>query len=62
MRAVHALCDRVVVFDQGKVLASGLAGDVLSNAAVVSAYLGKRESPAGGFEGPGVDASPPVAV
>jgi branched-chain amino acid transport system permease protein len=41
MRAVMALCDRVVIFDQGNVLAEGLPAEVMSRPEVVSAYLGK---------------------
>jgi len=50
MRAVMALCDRIVVFNQGEVLAEGRPADVMARPEVVSAYLGKpidggRESP-----------------
>ena len=45
MRAVHALCDRVVIFDRGEVLASGLPKEVLSRPEVVTAYLGKPTAP-----------------
>lgn len=41
MRAVMALCDRIVVFNQGEVLAEGPPGEVMSRPDVVSAYLGK---------------------
>jgi branched-chain amino acid transport system permease protein len=41
MRAVMALCDRVIVFNQGKVLAEGIPADVMARPEVVSAYLGK---------------------
>lgn len=41
MRAVMALCDRIVVFDQGQVLAQGLPQEVMARPEVVSAYLGK---------------------
>lgn len=41
MRAVMALCDRIVVFDQGLVLAEGEPQQVMSRPDVVSAYLGK---------------------
>ena len=44
MRAVHALCDRVVVFNRGEVLASGAPGEVLSHPDVITAYLGKKET------------------
>jgi len=50
MRAVMALCDRIVIFNQGEVLAEGPPADVMARPEVVSAYLGKpiddgRESP-----------------
>jgi len=41
MRAVMALCDRIVVFNQGEVLAEGPPTEVMARPDVVSAYLGK---------------------
>ena len=41
MRAVMALCDRVVVFNRGEVLAEGPPHEVMQRPAVVSAYLGQ---------------------
>lgn len=41
MRAVHALCDRVVVFNRGEVLASGSIAEVFARPEVIEAYLGK---------------------
>jgi len=41
MRAVMALCDRVVIFHHGEVLAEGLPTEVMARPEVVSAYLGK---------------------
>ena len=41
MRAVNALCDRVVVFNRGEVLACGIPAEVLARPEVVAAYLGK---------------------
>lgn len=41
MRAVMALCDRVVIFNQGEVLAEGLPQEVMQRPDVVAAYLGK---------------------
>lgn len=41
MRAVMALCDRIVVFNQGEVLAEGLPTEVMARPDVVAAYLGK---------------------
>ncbi|CAG0995457.1 Galactose/methyl galactoside import ATP-binding protein MglA [Burkholderiales bacterium] len=40
MRVVTALSDRIVVLDQGRVLAEGLADDVMSRREVAIAYLG----------------------
>ncbi len=40
MRAVMALTDRVVVFDQGGVLAEGVAAEVMQRPEVMRAYLG----------------------
>jgi branched-chain amino acid transport system permease protein len=41
MRAVMALTDRIVVFNQGVVLAEGSAADVMRRPEVMTAYLGK---------------------
>lgn len=41
MRAVMALCDRLVVFHHGEVLAEGLPAEVMARPDVVAAYLGK---------------------
>lgn len=41
MRAVMALTDRIVVLNHGKLIAQGLATDVMKDAEVVNAYLGK---------------------
>ena len=42
MRFITDLCDRVLVMAQGKELAQGKPQDVLRNATVIEAYLGKR--------------------
>jgi branched-chain amino acid transport system permease protein len=45
MRAVMALTDRVIVFDQGTVLAEGPAADVMQRPEVMTAYLGMAQEP-----------------
>ena len=40
MRVVTALSDRIVVLDQGRVLAHGKASDIMSRDDVAIAYLG----------------------
>jgi branched-chain amino acid transport system permease protein len=42
MRAVMALADRVVVLDQGQVIADGLPREVMAQSVVVDAYLGAK--------------------
>ena len=44
MHAVMALTDRIVVFDQGSVLAEGVAADVMQQPAVMTAYLGRAHA------------------
>lgn len=44
MHAVMALTDRIVVFDQGSVLAEGVASDVMQQPAVMTAYLGRAHA------------------
>lgn len=46
MRFISGLCDRVLVIHQGRELAVGTPGEVLSNAAVIEAYLGKSHGAA----------------
>ena len=46
MRAVMALTDRVVVFDQGQVLAEGAPAEVMQRPEVMIAYLGTPQPPA----------------
>lgn len=43
IRAVRALCERVIVLAGGKIIAEGTAADVMRNPAVVEAYLGSAE-------------------
>jgi branched-chain amino acid transport system permease protein len=44
MRAVRALCDRVVVLNQGRVIAAGAPDTVMRLPEVVSAYLGTPDA------------------
>lgn len=48
VRAVTALSDRIVVLDQGSVVAEGEPKKVMTDPAVVTAYLGKKASDAAG--------------
>ena len=45
MRAVMALCDRVVVLNRGELLAEGLPAEVMQRPEVVTAYLGRPPQP-----------------
>jgi branched-chain amino acid transport system ATP-binding protein len=42
MRAIMALCDRIIVLNFGKVIAIGKPQEIAQDAAVVSAYLGRQ--------------------
>ena len=43
MEAIMAISDRVIVMDEGRVIASGSASEVQQNERVIEAYLGRRE-------------------
>jgi ABC-type branched-subunit amino acid transport system ATPase component len=44
MEAIMAISDRVVVMDEGRVIAVGSAEEVQQNERVIEAYLGRREA------------------
>jgi branched-chain amino acid transport system ATP-binding protein len=44
MKAVMALCDRVVVLHHGQQLATGVPAEIRTNEQVISAYLGTRHA------------------
>lgn len=48
MKAVAALCDRVIVLKEGALLCSGTAEEALNNDEVIQAYLGKGYEHASG--------------
>ncbi|MDM0044425.1 branched-chain amino acid ABC transporter ATP-binding protein/permease [Variovorax dokdonensis] len=52
MRAVMALCDRIVVFEQGQVLAEGAPQEVMQRPEVVAAYLGTQAEDASASQAP----------
>jgi|UniRef100_A0A7C3WUJ1 branched-chain amino acid transport system ATP-binding protein len=43
MNLVMGLCDRIVVLDQGQVIATGAPKEIRSNPRVIEAYLGREE-------------------
>jgi branched-chain amino acid transport system permease protein len=59
MDAVMALTDRIVVFDQGRVLAQGAPREVMQSEAVMRAYLGVSPGASAAPTPEGAAASPP---
>ncbi|MGH2399432.1 MAG: ABC transporter ATP-binding protein, partial [bacterium] len=47
VRAVRALCDRVVVLNSGRTVVEGAPGEALSRPEVIEVYLGTRSARAG---------------
>ena len=50
MRAIMALCDRLIVLNFGKKLAEGTPSEIANNKTVVEAYLGSSASILGGIK------------
>jgi branched-chain amino acid transport system ATP-binding protein len=44
MQMVMSVCERLVVINQGRLLATGAPAEIKSNPAVIEAYLGRRRS------------------
>ena len=44
MKFVMGLCERLVVLDNGAIIAKGLPGEIQQNKKVITAYLGERRS------------------
>jgi branched-chain amino acid transport system ATP-binding protein len=47
MPIIHSLCERVLVFDYGRLIAEGPPAAVMNNPDVIAAYIGRRRSTGG---------------
>jgi branched-chain amino acid transport system ATP-binding protein len=52
MEVIMTLAERVLVFNQGKTIASGKPREVVTNPAVIEAYLGRRHARDAGAHAP----------
>ena len=44
LHLITQLCERIIVLNEGEVIAEGSPGEIQANEAVISAYLGRPES------------------
>ena len=50
MRVIMNICEKIVVMNEGKVIAVGTPTEIQNNAEVVQVYLGEKGAPAGGIQ------------
>ena len=48
MRVIMSICERIVVINEGKIIAVGKPTEIQNNAEVVRVYLGEKTGPAVG--------------